>query len=262
MTERPFLSGIGPIHGESESRRSEIQESLIRVDRDFHQRKLDLKACDDIDTFKERLREVGKYVPSAFDSRFKPAKAGDCIGLTVRDDAGIAATLGVRLYRFTVTSLADQLETLSLFYANPAEQMVPGERLSIQGEADAYASRIDEKVFWTGGLWVRPDLRGRQTNFPRILGIAAGSMAHARWGKVGMVSVTEKVMVDRGLVSKSYDIQHILDTILWTHPARPEKREWVLIAKDADYIGRQTQIHSTGEVPLVYREEERRRHIA
>ena len=258
MTEKPFLAGIGPIHAESESRRSEIQESLIRIDRDFHQRKLDLKACDDIDTFKDRLREVGKYVPSAFDSQFKPARVGDCIGLTVRDDAGIAATIGVRLYRFTVTSLADQLETLSLFYSNPAEQMVQGERLSIRGDADAYASKINEKVYWTGGLWVRPDLRGRQTNFPKLLGIAAGSMAHARWGRVGMVSVTEKVMVDRGLVSKSYDMQHILDSIVWTHPARPEKKEWVLIAKDADYIARQTLIHSAGDVPLVYRDEERR----
>ncbi|MDF1790871.1 MAG: hypothetical protein P1U88_03130 [Thalassobaculaceae bacterium] len=259
MAESAFLAGIGPIHAECESRRGEIQESLIRVDRDFHQRKLDLKACDDIDTFKSRLREVGKYVPSAFDSQFKPAKVGDCIGLTVRDADGIAATIGVRLYRFTVTSLADQLETLSLFYSNPAEQMVPGERMSIQGDADAYASRIGEKVYWTGGLWVRPDLRGRQTNFPKILGIAAGSMAHARWGRVGMVSVTEKVMVERGLVSKSYDIQHILDSIVWTHPARPEKREWVLIAKDSDYIARQTLSHSAGDVPLVYREEERRR---
>jgi hypothetical protein len=105
---------------------------------------------------------------------------------------------------------------------------------------------------------VRPDLRGRQTNFPKLLGIAAGSMAHARWGRVGMVSVTEKVMVDRGLVSKSYDMQHILDSIVWTHPARPEKKEWVLIAKDADYIARQTLIHSAGDVPLVYRDEERR----
>lgn len=258
MTEKPFLGGIGPIHAECETRRGEIQESLIRIDRDFHQRKLDLKACDDIDTFKERLREIGKYVPSAFDSHFKPARVGDCIGLTVRDDDGIAATIGVRLYRFTVTSLADQLETLSLFYSNPAEQMVPGERLSIQGDADAYASRITEKVFWTGGVWVRPDLRGRQTNFPKLLGIAVGSMAHARWGRVGMVSVTEKVMAERGLVSKSYDMQHVLDSIIWTHPARPEKREWVMIAKDADYIARQTLRHSAGDVPLVYRDEERR----
>lgn len=259
MAEKPFLAGIGPIHAECESRRSEIQESLIRIDRDFHQSKLDLRACDDIDTFKARLREVGKYVPSAFDSQFKPARVGDCIGLTVRDDEGIAATLGVRLYRFAVTSLADQLETLSLFYSNPAEQMVPGERMSISGEADAYASRITDKVYWTGGLWVRPDLRGRQTNFPKLLGIAAGSMAHAQWGKVGMVSVTEKVMASAGLVSKSYDIQHVLDTIIWTHPARPEKREWVMIAKDADYVARQTLTHSTGEVPLVYRAGENRR---
>ncbi|WPZ37007.1 hypothetical protein T8K17_12810 [Thalassobaculum sp. OXR-137] len=258
MTERPFLAGIGPIHAECESRRSEIQESLIRIDRDFHRYGLDLKACDDIDTFKARLKEVGKYVPSAFDSQFKPARVGDCIGLTVRDDDGIAAVIGVRLYRFAVTSLADQLETLSLFYSNPAEQMVPGERLSIQGDADAYASRITDKVYWTGGLWVRPDLRGRQTNFPKILGIAAGSMAHARWGRVGMVTVTEKVMVQAGLVAKSYDIQHVLDSIIWTHPARPEKREWALLAKDADYVARQTLIHSAGDVPLVYRTGESR----
>lgn len=254
MTEVKFLAGVGPIHRESESRRREIQESLIRVDRDFHEKGLELTVCDDLDTFKARLREVGKYVPSAFDSRFKPARVGDCVGLTVRDADGIAATLGVRLYRFAVTSLADQLETLSLFYANPAEQMVPGERLSIRGDADAYASKVDDKVFWTGGLWIRQDLRG-QTNFARILGLAAGAMGQARWGHVGMVSVTEKLMVDRGLVSKSYEIQHILDSIVWTHPARPEKKEWVLIAKDADFIARQVDAHGTGSVPLMYREE-------
>lgn len=232
MTETPLLASIGPIHADVLDRRAALETVFPLFDQDFHAAGLDLQITGDLEHFNGLVRSVGKFVPNAFDPKIKPFRSGDAIGFVVRDAAGIVATYAVRLYRFGVTTLADHLTTLSLFYANPVEQMARGERLLIEGEADRYASTIDDTVVWVGAMWVRPDYRGRVSNLPTVLGVLGGSVIQARWGRQTTISIVERGIVDHGVVKQRYRSQYVLDRIRWFRPHIPDRTEMFLIAKE------------------------------
>lgn len=234
MTETPLLAAIGPINCDLDQRRDILEAAFPLIDADFRAAGLDLRVTEDFDHFGGIVRAVGKFLPNAFDSKLKPFRKGDAIGFVVRDAAGeVAATYAVRLYRFGVTTLADHLSTLSLFYANPAEQMARGERLVIAGEADRYASTIEDSAVWVGAMWVRPDFRGKVSNMPTVLGVLGGTLVHARWGRQTTVSIVERGIVDHGVVKQRYRSQYVLDTVRWLRPHIPDRTEMFLIAKES-----------------------------
>ena len=233
MTETSLLASIGPIHTDVGDRRSTLETVFPLFDRDFREAGLDLQVTTDFEHFNGVVRSVGKFVPNAFDLKLKPFRRGDAVGFIVRDEAGVVATYAVRLYRFGVTTLADHLATLSLFYANPAEQMARGERLIIEGDADRYASTIEDSVVWVGAMWVRPDYRGRVSNLPTVLGVLGGSMIHAKWGPQTTVSIVERGIVDHGVAKKRYRSQYVLDRIRWFRPHIPDRTEMFMIAKES-----------------------------
>jgi hypothetical protein len=198
MTETSLLASIGPIHAGVGERRSTLETVFPLFDQDFRDAGLDLQVTTDFEHFN-----------------------------------GVVATYAVRLYRFGVTTLADHLATLSLFYANPAEQLARGERLIIEGDADRYAATIDDSAVWVGAMWVRPDYRGRVSNLPTVLGVLGGSMVHAKWGPQTTVSIVERGIVDHGVAKKRYRSQYVLDRIRWFRPHIPDRTEMFMIAKES-----------------------------
>lgn len=233
MNENSLLATVGPISADVGEARTALEAVFPLLDRDFRAAGLDLQVTDDFDHFSGIVRSVGKFVPNAFDLKLKPFRRGDAIGFIVRDQDGVVATYAIRLYRFGITTLADHLATLSLFYACPAEQMARGERLVIDGEADRYASTIEDSAVWVGAMWVRPDYRGRASNLPTVLGVLGGSMVHARWGRQTTISIVERGIVDRGVVQQRYRSQYVLDRIRWFRPHIPDRTEMFLIAKES-----------------------------
>lgn len=234
MTEVPLLASIGPINADVGERRDTLETAFPMIDADFRSAGLDLRVTEDFDAFGGVVRSVGKFLPNAFDPRVKPFRKGDAVGFVVRDaGGGVVATYAVRLYRFGITTLADHLSTLSLFYANPAEQMARGERLVIDGEANRYALTIEDSAVWVGAMWVRPDFRGRVSNLPTVLGVLGGSVVQARWGHQTTVSIVERGIVDHGVVKQRYRSQYVLDSIRWYRPQFPERTEMFLIAKES-----------------------------
>lgn len=235
MTELPFLAGIGPINRDVEAKRDTIENALIAIDRRVRDTGFEISLTSDMDLFARTLVSVGKFLPNAFDRANKPFRPSDAVAVLVRDADGIAATYGIRLYRFAVTTLADHLATLSLFYANPAEQMARGERFFISGEADAFASKIEDSASYSGGMWIRPDLRGK-TDFALIVNLIGGLLTQVRWGPQVTFSIVERALVTKGVVSSKYRSPHVLDTVRWFRPAHPDRTEMVLVAKTPDVV--------------------------
>lgn len=250
MKEMPLLASIGPINPDVLDRRAALETIFPMIDQDFRTAGLELSVTGDFEHFSALVRSVGKFVPNAFDPKVKPFRPGDAIGFVVRDGAGIVATYAVRLYRFGVTTLADHLTTLSLFYANPAEQMARGERLVIEGEADRYASTIDDTVVWVGAMWVRPDYRGRVSNLPTVLGVLGGSVIHVRWGRQTTMSIVDRGLADCGVVKQRYRSQYVLDRIRWFRPHDPTRTEMFLIAKESPVTFEQIDELIGGETRL------------
>lgn len=235
---RTLLAAVGPIALTGADRRT-ATEALIALDREFHSLGLKILVAEDLTEFGRFLGSVGKFLPNAFHPHLKPCRPGDGLSFFAVDDDGPVATVGIRLYRFATTTLADHLATLSLFYANPAEQMERGERLFIEGEADEVASRIDDTAFWEGGMWVRPGWRHHGSDLPTLMGYLANTVALARWGRQTAFSIVEirhDLAKSLKAVRRIYDVEVAAPTIRWKRPKKPQRQNMLLVASGPDHI--------------------------
>lgn len=235
---RTLLAAVGPIALDGADRRTATQ-ALIALDREFHALGLKLLVAEDLSEFGRFLGSVGKFLPNAFHPHLKPCRPGDGLAFFAVDESGPVATTGIRLYRFATTTLADHLATLSLFYANPAEQMERGERLFIDGEAEEIASRIDDTAFWEGGMWVRPGWRRHGSNLPLLMGYVANIVALARWGRQTAFSIIEVRQDQQKSIQAArrlYDVEVAAPTIRWRRPRKPLRQEMLLVASGPDHI--------------------------
>lgn len=246
-----LLAAVGPIKLEGADRRTATQ-ALLALDRTFHALDLKVLVAEDLSEFGRFLGSVGKFLPNAFHPHLKPCRPGDGLAFFAVDEDGPVATVGVRLYRFTTTTLADHLATLSLFYANPAEQMERGERLFIDGLAEEVATTIDDTAFWEGGMWVRPGWRRHGSNLPLLMGYLANTVALARWGRQTAFSIVEVRQDSRKAIEavrRIYDVEVAAPTIRWRRPRKPARQDMLLVASGPDHIlGQMAWINSNASI--------------
>lgn len=231
MTETALLAAVGMIAESLPERRELLEEAFVCLDRDAQASGLTFTVTDDMGIFASALATTGKFLPTAFDPKLKPFRPGEAAAVLVRDEAGLAATHAIRLYRFGITSLADYLATLSLFYANPVEQMVRGERLIIEGEAERFASSIDDRAVYVGGFWVRPDLRGRASTLAYVMPMAVRILAAARWGGQYSFSLMKRWITDPTRAGRVGE-PAVYERITWIRPHVAEDSDLVLMATE------------------------------
>lgn len=217
-----WLASLGrPDAGLRHQERNLLADAAIAIDRDLAATGYQLTVVMDMHAFANHLRSVGKFVPNAFNADLKPAPFGEAAGLVLRNPAGdIVATHGVRLYRLQ-RSLADHLATLSLFYDDPIGQMLAGEYLYIDGDARRYAETVEDRATWIGGLWVRPDHRGKASNISTFLALAARLLASQRWGRTVVFSLTTEIWNNPKAAARIRN-PDIYRTVKWWRPQLPE----------------------------------------
>ncbi|MEQ8816017.1 MAG: hypothetical protein RLO51_23745 [Thalassobaculum sp.] len=250
MTETALLASIGPIADSVGDRRHVLEEAFVCLDRDAEASGLTFSVLDDMDDFASVLAATGKFLPTAFDRKLKPFRARDAAAIVVRDGNGLAATHAIRLYRFGVTSLADHLATLSLFYANPVEQMVRGERLIIEGEAERFASTVDESAVYVGGFWIRPDLRGHASTLAYAMPMAVRALAAAWWGPQISFSLMKRWITDAGRAQRVGE-PDVYERITWIRPHVPEDSDLVLMSTQPDAAFERAETFSSGKRRLI-----------
>jgi hypothetical protein len=94
-----------------------------------------------------------------------------------RDRRGdVVATQAARLYDWPETSLKDEADSLRMLYADPDAAFARGDRCEI---TTPVAEKITGRVVFSGGVWYRPDFRGKDlaTILPRI----SRAYALTRW---------------------------------------------------------------------------------
>lgn len=119
-------------------------------------------------------------------STFQPNVGGvtDDQGFVIlgRDSSGVVVTTqALRIFEWDTTNLKDEAESLRLFYAEPARDRLPGEACVVSAPL---ATAITGRVAWSGGVWNRPDYRGRQLGeliprMSRCYGLAAYNISSA-----------------------------------------------------------------------------------
>lgn len=215
-----LLGALGRPHPDTGADRDLYTDAAIAVDRELKDIGYELVVHRDPSEFVAIVDGVGKFVPNAFDMRLKPAHPGDVLGISLRDrDGEVVGTNGVRLYRLQ-RSLANHLSTLSLFYANPIEQMLGGEYLVLDAEARAYASGVTGCAVWTGCFWVRRDHRGAASNVSNFMTFAVRLLASMHYGRTITFSLVESWLRKQAAVQK-IGAPSIYERVIWHRPQVP-----------------------------------------
>lgn len=231
--------------------RTLLTDAAIAIDQDLTATGYRLSVYDDMHDWAALLASVGKFVPNAFDMKLKPARTGEALGLVLRNPEGeLIATHGVRLYHLQ-RSLADHLATMSIFYANPIEQMLAGEYLWIAGNAREYAETVEGQAVWIGGFWVRPDHRGKASNISTVLAFAARLLAAMRWGSHVVFSLTEPMWRSANASARIKN-PDIYETVKWWRPQLPEaererRSEILLVVTEPDVPMTRARAYLSGE---------------
>jgi hypothetical protein len=110
----------------------------------------------------------------------------------------VVATQAARLYRWAGTSFHEEASSLRLFYAEPAR--FRGEREQVEVTAPI-ARHLTGAVIFAGGIWYRPDYRGR--GLPYILPWLSRAYAYTRWKHDFSLSIMAEEVYRRGMARRS-----------------------------------------------------------
>jgi len=109
-------------------------------------------------------------------------------------DGRTVLTHAARVFDWPDTELEREGRALRIFYDAPARHGRPGEDLTL---ATPMPARVGGRVAYVGGLWIRPDHRGR--GLARIMPRVGRSLAHLRWTPDFMFSHVVDRLLDAGL---------------------------------------------------------------
>jgi hypothetical protein len=150
--------------------------------------------------FEVNRRHLDSWAPlmPAFDPTRCDLESDGSFMFELRDQAGdIVATQVSRRIDLTGTTLKSELEQLRLFYRDPASQAAPAERIEV---TSAKAAALTGRIALTGGLWYRPDWRGR--GLSRVLPRMTRAFAYTSWGIDCAISFVEQSAIDHGIITQ------------------------------------------------------------
>ena len=109
----------------------------------------------------------------------------------------IVATQAARIYDWQATSLKDEASSMRMFYADPEAARARGDHCKV---ATPVAETITGRVVYSGGVWFRPDFRGKDlaTILPRI----SRAYAFTRWNSDFTVGVMADAVIAGGMAER------------------------------------------------------------
>ena len=134
-----------------------------------------------------------------YDPRYWPRDAETTFCIVGTDTAGKpVTTVAARFYHWSETTMADEAETLRLFYGDVSRFAQPGETCQVSAAAMRH---IRGRVALLGGFWIHPDWRGGH-DIPLLMGYVSQAYSIAKWD----IDICAYLMADgvysRGLAEK------------------------------------------------------------
>lgn len=114
------------------------------------------------------------------------------IGLDKNNE--VAGLEAARLYRLSQSNLAEHLESLRAFYADPTRHAHPRDKCTCTAPS---AKKISGKVAYHGDLWVRKDLRGQ--GIRQIITRIAHGLSFAMWAPDFLCALVARWTLDKGV---------------------------------------------------------------
>lgn len=109
----------------------------------------------------------------------------------------VVTTQAARIYDWPATSLKDEASSMRMFYADPDAALARGDRCEV---ATPVAETITGRVVYSGGVWFRPDFRGKDlaTILPRI----SRAYAFTRWNSDFTIGVMADAVIAGGVAER------------------------------------------------------------
>ncbi|MCP3441133.1 hypothetical protein [Bradyrhizobium sp. CCGUVB14] len=128
-----------------------------------------------------------------------PIKPGDGYWIKGVDKNDEVALLeAARLYDLSRSNLAEHLQSLKAFYAEPTVHAHASDRCVCTAHA---AKKITGNVAYHGDLWVRKDFRGR--GIPQIASGIARGVSFAMWAPDFLCALAPRWRIDKGVVAQN-----------------------------------------------------------
>lgn len=129
----------------------------------------------------------------------------------------VVATQAARLYHWQGTSFHEEAESLRLFYADPERSKAEHEAIEVTAPD---AKKLTGAVIFAGGIWYRPDYRGRQ--LANILPWLSRAYAYTRWQHQFSCSIMAEEVHKRGMAERSGYSKADWSVILKRTPVDPK----------------------------------------
>jgi len=177
----------------------EIGRFLLDGDRTLAQMGVRLYVSQDLRRLYDiNRRHLDSWAPlmPVFDPTRAGMRAGPAFLFELQDAKGdVVATQVSRLLDLTGSTLKAELEQLSLFYRDPASQSGRRERIEVTAPM---AGEITGRVGLSGGLWYRPDWRGK--GLSQVMPRMTRTFAYTNWDTDYTISFVEQPPIDHGIL--------------------------------------------------------------
>ncbi len=151
-------------------------------------------SLDDLLDVNRANAETWLPIVSIFNSELNTISRDDSYCILGINGAGeVVATQAVRRFAWAETTLADEVQSMRLFYSDPGMKG-PGEACTISAPS---ADRITGSVAYSGAAWYRPDYRkcGLSSIMPRI----ARAFAFTKWSTTKTITLMAEGIVKGGV---------------------------------------------------------------
>lgn len=179
--------------------RREIGRFLLDGDRALAEMGVRLYVSQDLRRLYDiNRRHLDSWAPlmPVFDPDHAGVRTGPAFLFELHDDKGdVVATQVSRLLDLTGSTLKSELEQLNLFYRDPASRAGPSERIEVTAPM---ASEITGRVGLSGGLWYRPDWRGK--GISQVMPRMTRTFAYTNWNTDYTISFVEQPPIDHGIL--------------------------------------------------------------
>ncbi|MCP1838565.1 hypothetical protein ACVIHI_000070 [Bradyrhizobium sp. USDA 4524] len=117
----------------------------------------------------------------------------------------VALVEAARLYDLSHSNLAEHLQSLRAFYADPSKHAHPQDRCTCTAPS---AKKISGKVAYHGDFWLRKDFRGK--GLPKIMAALLRGLSFTMWAPDFICGLAGRWTLDKGVLAQYEHTHHEL----------------------------------------------------
>lgn len=214
--------------------REELGRFFLTADKAARDRGVTLTLSTDFELLRDvnqmNLKHWHGLAPS-FDSAYGGIDASCGFWIMGRNaDGEIVTTQAAHFYAMGDETVGDYLNSLRLFYPDPARQKNTGECCTISSPS---SGQIKGRVVFSGSTWIHPDYRGRE--LPKILPRISRALALTRWNTDYTISMVSMALVEKG-VAAAYGYKRVEPGIEWLRSSVSQRYTGALVWMSQDEL--------------------------